>query len=167
MFMKKAKIALAVACVCLSLAMVCGQAQAGIQLLNEVITMKPGESTVREFPLFEKFDISKLGPMELFLLIGTGDNETKVGDLTLTLKPTVTKTFGSKLDFCLIGFAYPLGGKSEFFSPKSAAPLSITKVVKMRAIYGIALVGAYIKNITDGVDTPAQFSLTFSWAVGK
>ena len=165
--MKKAKIALAVACVCLSLAMVCGQAQAGIQLLNEVITMKPGESTVREFPLFEKFDISKLGPMELFLLIGTGDNETKVGDLTLTLKPTVTKTFGSKLDFCLIGFDYPLGGKSEFFSPKSAAPLSITKVVKMRAIYGIALVGAYIKNITDGVDTPAQFSLTFSWAVGK
>jgi hypothetical protein len=164
MFMKKAKIILAVAFVCLSLAMVCGQAQAGRSALNEVLTMDAGESTIREFVIYDQLDPGKLGPIEAYLVIGTGDNTTKMGDLTITLKPTATKTFGSELDYCLLGLIYPVGSAPVFINVKTAAPLSITKTVKMNAIYGFALVGAYIKNIKGDVNLPVPFAITFSWA---
>ena len=162
--MKKAKIALAVAFVCLSLAMVCGQAQARSGSLHEVLTMEPGENTVREFVIYDQLDTSKLSPIESYLVIGTGDNDTKMGDLTITLKPTATKAFGAELDYCLIGFIYPLGSMPAFINITTAAPLSITKIVKMKAIYGFALVGAYIKNIKGDVTLPVPFSITFNWA---
>ncbi|MBN2107411.1 MAG: hypothetical protein JW832_08280 [Deltaproteobacteria bacterium] len=140
-----------------------GTAQAGA-----LLTLDPGESTIREFTLYEEFDARKLGPMETFLVIGMGDNETnKLGDLTITLKPSVTKDFGTVLEYSLIGLAYPLGGKPEFINVKSAAPLSITKTVKMSAAYGLVLVGAYIKTIDGDALLPAQFSITFNWAVAK
>jgi len=162
--MKKAKIALAVAFVCLSLAMVCGQAQAGSRLLNEVLTIAAGESTVREFVIYDQLDPSKLSPIESYLAIGIGDNTTKMGDLTITLKPTATKSYGAVLEYCLIGFVYPLGGTPVFINVKTAAPLSITKTVKMKAIYGFALVGTYIKTISGDVILPVPFSITFNWA---
>ena len=165
--MKKAKISLAVACVCLSLAMVCGQAKAGGSSLNEVLTMDPGENTVREFVIYGELVGSKLGPIEAYLVIGTGDNDTKLGDLTITVKPTATKTFGSDLDFCLIGFAYPIGGAPAFINVTSAAPLSLVKTVKMKARYGLVLVGTYITSITGDVTLPVPFSITFNWAVAK
>jgi len=34
----------------------------------------------------------------------------------------------------------------------------------MKAIYGFALVGAYIKNIKGDVTLPVPFSITFNWA---
>jgi len=139
-----------------------GTAQAG-----SLLTLSPGEGTVREFMLYDEFDSRRLRPIETFMVIGTGDNETKMGDVTITLKPTVTKDFGAVFEFSLIGLAYPLGGKPTFISMKTAAPLSITKTVKMSAAYGLVLVGAYIKNIDGDVLLPAQFSITFSWAVGK
>ena len=151
----------------LALCMVSVQAQAGRSGLNAVLTMDPGEATVREFVVYDQLDISKLGPVESFLAIGMGDNTTKMGDLTITIKPTATKTFGSELDFCLIGFVYPLGGKGEFFNMETAAPLTIAQTVKMKAIYGFALVGVYIKNITGDVSLPVPFSITLSWASAK
>ena len=165
--MKKARFALAVACVCLSLATVCPQAQASSSALNEVLTLSPGENTIREFVIYGELEGSKLGPIEAYLVIGTGDNTTKLGDLTITVKPTATKTFGSDLDFCLIGFAYPIGGTPVFINVTSAAPLSLVKTVKMKATYGLVLVGTYIKNITGDVNLPVPFSITFNWAIAK
>jgi len=148
--------------------LVCAMSMAAAQVrAGSLLTLDPGESTIREFYLHDAFDSRKLGPMEAFLVFGSGDNETKLGDLTITLKPTVTKDFGAVLEYSLVGLAYPLGGTPVFFNVKSAAPLTLTKTLKMSAVYGLVLTGAYIKNIDGDVLLPAQFSITFSWAVGK
>ena len=166
--MKKGSMKLfAVVCMALALCMAAGQAQAGSSALNEVLTLSPGENTIREFVIYGELEGSKLGPIEAYLVIGTGDNTTKLGDLTITVKPTATKTFGSDLDFCLIGFAYPIGGTPVFINVTSAAPLSLVKTVKMKATYGLVLVGTYIKNITGDVNLPVPFSITFNWAIAK
>lgn len=140
------------------------QAQAGA-----ILTLEPGESTVREFVLYDEFNPRQLGPMDTYLVVGKGDNETKtlLGDLTITLKPTVTKSFSSVVDYALIGFSYPFGGKPQVFNMKSSAPLTLTKTVKMKAVYGLVLVGAYIKTISGDVNLPVQFGITFSWAQAK
>jgi|GEM_PF-1796427 len=168
--MKKAKIAVAaVVCACLSLAVICRQAQAAGNLLNEVLTMSPGESIVREFFIYDAFDINKPGPVESYLVIGIGvsaDNAT-LGDLTITVKPTSTKPFGANVDFSLIGFAYPFGGAPAFFNVKTDAPLPSVKTVKMRTHYAFALVGTYIQDISGDVPLPVTFSITFGWAVAK
>ncbi len=151
-----------------SAVLVCAMSMAAVQVqAGSLLTLDPGESTIREFYLYDEFDSRTFGPMETYLLIGTGDNETKLGDLTITLKPTVTKDFGAVLEYSLLGLAYPLGGKPAFINVKSAAPLTLTKTVKMSAAYGLVLAVAFIKNIDGDVLLPAQFSITFSWAVGK
>jgi len=149
------------------LTLVLAMSLAGAAQASGLLTLSPGESTIREFQLYDEFDSRSLRPIETFLVIGTGDNETKMGDVTITLKPTVTKDFGTVLEFSLIGLVYPLGGKPLFINMKTAAPLSIAKTVKMSAAYGLVLVGAYIKNIDGDALLPAQFSITFSWAVAK
>ena len=156
----------------LAFCMVTLQAQAAGNLLNEVLTMSPGESIVREFVIYDALDIKKVGPVESYLVIGIGvsaDNAT-LGDLTITVKPTVTtvtKPFGSNVDFSLIGFAYPFGGAPAFFNVKTDAPLSSVKTVKMRTHYAFALVGTYINDISGDVILPVPFSITFAWAVAK
>jgi hypothetical protein len=168
--MKKAKCAVAVALACLSLAMICpqAQAQAAGSLLNDVITMSPGESQVREFAIYDAFDIKNAGPVESYLVIGaSADNATKFGDLIITVKPASTKPFGAIVGFNLIGIAYPFGGAPAFFNVKSDLPLSSAKTIKMRTNYAFALVGTYITAITGDVIMPVQFSITFAWAVAK
>ena len=153
----------------LAFCMVTLQAQAAGNLLNEVLTMSPGESIVREFFIYDAFDINKPGPVESYLVIGIGvsaDNAT-LGDLTITVKPTSTKPFGANVDFSLIGFAYPFGGAPAFFNVKTDAPLPSVKTVKMRTHYAFALVGTYIQDISGDVPLPVTFSITFAWAVAK
>ncbi len=163
--MKKARMkSYAVLGIALALCMIAVQAQAGGRLINEVISMAPGESAVREFVVSDQLDVSTLRPIESYLVIGSGDNVTKMGDLAITLKPTATKAYGAVLEFCLIGFVYPLGGAPVFINSKTTAPLTITKTVKMKAIYGFALVGTYIKTISGDVTLPVPFSITFNWA---
>ena len=55
--MKKAKISLAVAGICVALAMVCTQAQAA----SPVISLSPGDTVAREFILGDEIDFRKLG----------------------------------------------------------------------------------------------------------
>ena len=163
--MKKGRMKLFAALgIALALCMVATQAQAGGRLLNEVLTIAAGENAVREFVVYDQLDIRSLRPIESYLAIGIGDNTTKMGDLTITLKPTATKSYGAVLEYCLIGFVYPLAANPVFFNITTAAPLTITKTVKMKAIYGFALVGTYIKTISGDVILPVPFSITFNWA---
>jgi hypothetical protein len=148
--------------------MLAGTAQAGAFL-----SMDPGESQTRDFILWDQFQAARLGPMETFILMGSGSDTTPMGNLTITIKPTVTKYFGAVVEYSLIGLAYPLadfaslfGGTPVVINVKTSAPLSLTKAVTMNAKYGIALLGIFIKKITGDVDLPVQFNITFAWAAG-
>ena len=108
--MKKAKISLAVAGICVALAMVCCTAQAA----SPVISMDPGDTITREFILGDEIDFRKLGPAQLFLVIGTGDNETLIGDLSISIKSAVTEEFGTDVDFTVQGVSIALDTKPAF-----------------------------------------------------
>lgn len=132
-----------------------------------LLTLTPGGSTIREFQLYDEFDYRSLRPMETFLILGFGSDENLLGDMTIQLKPSITRDFGAVVEFGLIGLAYSLGGRPVFISADTAAPLTLTKTIPMSAAYGLVLVGAYIKNITGDVLLPAPFTITFSWATGE
>jgi hypothetical protein len=159
--MKKARLGwIAGLGIALALCMTSLQAQAA-----EVISLSPGDSSLREFVLYDQFDFLKLGPAEVFAIIGTGDNSTnKIGDMTISVKATATKTFGSVVDFTLMGLAYPIAGKPAMISQTSTAGIALTKTLKTSGQYGIAIVVIYIKTLEGDVNLPVQFSITASLA---
>ena len=166
MFMKKAKISLAVAGICVALAMVCCTAQAA----NPVISLKPGDTLVRQFLLYDEIDYRNLGPAQLFLVIGTGDNETLLGNLSISVKSAVTQEeFGSEVDYTIRGIAMPLGGKPLIISgPVASVPNTLTKTITFNSVYGFALVVFYISNLDGNIyGYPVQFTATFGMTVGK
>ncbi|MBN2109127.1 MAG: hypothetical protein JW832_16995 [Deltaproteobacteria bacterium] len=169
--MKKAKISLAVAGICLALAMVCSSAQAA----SPVISLDPGDTLTREFILGDEIDFSKLGPAKLFLVIGTGDNETLLGDLTISVTSSVVaEEFGTDIDYTVQGVAIGLDtkpafklGKPTVFAPVTTVPNAAKKVIKLNSAYGFALVVIYISNFDgDTYGNPVKFSATFGMSVG-
>jgi hypothetical protein len=170
MYMKKAKLSLLVAAICLALAMVCSTAQAA----NPLVSMDPGDTIAREFILGDEIDFSKLGPAQLFLVIGTGDNETLVGDLTISIKSAVTEEFGTDVDFTVQGVAIGLDtkpafklGKPTVFAPVTTVPNELKKTIKFNTAYGFALIVVYISNLDGDLNgTPVKFTATFGMSVG-
>lgn len=142
-----------------------GPAQAAA--INEVISLSPGENQTREFILYDVFDIQKPGPIESWVVICSGDNETKAGKLTITLSTTATKTFGSYMDYSLIGFGYSLGGTPAFINAAATTPWTAEEVVTMNATFGFAYVAAMINGITGDVTLPAPFSIVFKLSVAE
>jgi len=162
MFMKKAKFSLAVAGICLALAMVCSSAQAA----SPVISLDPGDTLTREFILGDEIDFSKLGPAQLFLVIGTGDNESLLGDLTISVTSSVTEEFGTDVDYTVRGIALPIGGKVNIFGQVTTVPNTAKKIIKFNSVYGFALVVIYISNLDGDIyGAPVKFSATFSMSV--
>jgi hypothetical protein len=170
MFMKKAKISLAVAGICVALAMVCCTAQAA----NPVISLKPGDTLVRQFLLYDEIDYRNLGPAQLFLVIGTGDNETLLGDLSISIKSAVTEEFGTDVDFTVQGVAIGLNtkpaiklGKPIMFAPVTTVPNELKKTIKFNTAYGFALMAVYISNLDGDIyGGPVKFTATFGMSVG-
>ena len=164
--MKKAKMSLALACcIWCALAVACGSVRA----TNPVISLKPGDTLVRQFLLYDVFNPRDLGPAQLFLVIGTGDNETLLGDLSISIKSTVTQQeFGSEVDFTVRGIALPLGGKPLVFSQITTVPLAAAKTFKFNSVYGFALLVVYISNLQGDIyGYPVQFAATFGMTTGK
>ena len=169
--MKKAKISLAAASICLVLAMVCASAQAA----NPVISLKPGDTLSRQFLLYDEFNPRDLGPAQLFLVIGSGDNETLLGNLSISIKSAVTQEeFGSEVDYTLRGIAMPLSGqplklgKPLIFGQVTSVPLTSAKTITFNSVYGFALLVVYINNLQGDIyGYPVQFTATFGMTVGK
>ncbi len=168
--MKKAKISFALAGICCALAMVCSSAQAA----SPIISMDPGDTIAREFILGDEINFSKLGPAQLFLVIGTGDNETLVGDLSISIKSAVTEEFGTDVDFTVQGVAISLDtkpafklGKPTVFAPVTTVPNELKKTIKFNTAYGFALMVVYISNLDGDLNgTPVKFTATFGMSVG-
>jgi hypothetical protein len=145
------------------------------QAANPLVTLKPGDSLTREFALFSQINYLNFSPAQAFLVIGTGDNTTKLGDLTIAIKSYVpSKDFGGDIDFSLKGLALPLsaGAVPSYIAmdgtvPVAATypPVAATKAVKFNSLYGVAIVVIYIgKFDADTSGEPARFSVTFSIA---
>jgi hypothetical protein len=164
MYMKKVKISLAVAGICLALAMVCSTAQAA----SPVISLDPGDTLTREFILGDEIDFSKLGPAQLFLVIGTGDNETLLGNLSITVTSSVKEEeFGTDIDYTVRGVALPIGGKVNVFGQVTTVPNAAKQTITFNSAYGFALVVIYISNLDgDTYGNPVKFSATFGMSVG-
>lgn len=155
-------------CVALALLVAGGSAQAGFNRLPEVIILKPGLEQTRQFYLNDEFDAYGLNNYGSYLFVAIGDNTTKCGNLTLTLSTSATINFGSYIDYALIGFDYPIGGKfdknfyknyiiySNFTTPQKAV-----KVITLNAAYGFGWVCALISNIEGVVTQPVPFSINF------
>ena len=93
----------------------------------------PGRYVAREFILGDEIDFSKLGPAQLFLVIGTGDNETLLGDLSISIKSAVTEEFGTDVDFTVqvlpLAWTKPAFklGKPTMFAPVTTVPNELKK----------------------------------------
>jgi len=133
----------------------------------EIVVMDVGDpDQIREFYLDGVFEgISELGPAKTFIFIGTGDNETQCGKLTMTLATAAKRDYGAEMTFSLKGFAYGLGGSPSVISASGTAPAKAAKSVTFNTPYGIAFITVLITDISGGdVDLPAPFTLTFSLA---
>jgi hypothetical protein len=168
--MKKARMSLAVAGICVALAMVCANAQAA----NPVISLDPGDTLQREFLLYNEIDFRKLSPVQLFVVIGTGDNETLLGDLSISIKSAVTEEFGTDVDFTVQGVSIALDtkpafklGKPVMFAPVTTVPNEMKKTIKFNTAYGLVVMAVYISNLNGDLDGyPVKFTATFGMSVG-
>ena len=152
------------ACVALALLIAAASAQAGFNGLPEVIMLKPGLEQTRQFYLNDSFDASGLNNYESYLFVAIGDNTTQCGNLTITLSTTATISFGAYMDYSLMGFAYPVGGKFDkkfIISANFTTPQKAVKVITLNAAYGFGWVCALIKNIEGVVTQPTPFSINF------
>jgi len=156
----------AVALVCVGLLGVAAPA-AGYLVTESPITLSPGEPQSRQFILYEPFDIKKPGPASPWLIICSGDDETKCGKLTITLTTTTKPTFGSYMDYSFVGFAYALGGTPEFINAAATTPWPAEKVITLNSTFGIVYVAALINKIKGDVPLPAEFSIVFKLAVAQ
>ena len=162
-------------CVALALLVTGGSAQAGLfKGLPEVIVLKPGHDATRQFYLNDTFDLNGFDNYESYLFVAVADNSTspatKPGVLTITLSTSATITFGAYIDYSLIGFSYPIGGKlaaNSFYSLNFTTPQKATKAITLNSMYGFGFVAAFIKNIEGVVTQPTPFSIVFSLAAKK
>ena len=162
----KKTIFLVVAMLC-SISVFGGSAQAIGYLVNEVITLSPGENQTREFLVYQPFDIKNLGPAEPWLIICSGDNETKCGKLTISLTTKAKPTFGSYMDYSMVGFAYAVGGTPELINQAATTPWPAEKVININSTFGIVYVAALINKIKGEVPLPAEFSIVFKLSVAQ
>jgi hypothetical protein len=140
-------------------------AQAAV--INELISLSPGENQTREFVLYNVFDIKTPGPAQSYVIICSGDNETKAGKLTITLTTTAKKDFGSYVDYSMMGFGYSLGGTPAFISAAATTPWPAEKVLTLNSTFGFAFVSAMIRGITGDVELPAPFTMVFKLSVAE
>jgi hypothetical protein len=162
-------------CVAVALLVTAGSAQAGVfKGLPEVIVLQPGHDQTRQFYLNDTFDLDGFNNYESYLFVAVGDNSTKPatkpGVLTITLSTSATITFGSYIDYSLLGFSYPIGGKlaaNSFYSLNYTTPQKATKAITLNAMYGFGFVAAYMKNIEGVVTQPTPFTIVFSLAAKK
>ena len=162
-------------CVALALLVTGGSAQAGLfNGLPEVVVLKPGHDATRQFYLNDTFDLNGFDNYEAFLFVAVADNSTtpatKCGVLTITLSTSATITFGAYIDYSLIGFSYPIGGKlaaNSFYSLNFTTPQKAVKAITLNSMYGFGFVTALIRNIEGVVTQPTPFSILFSLAAKK
>jgi hypothetical protein len=140
-------------------------AQAAV--INEVISLSPGDNQTREFVLYDVFDIQTPGPAQSYLIICSGDNETKAGKLTISLSTSAKKTFGSLVKYSLLGLGYGLGGTPQFINVDATTPWKPKAVVTLNTTFGIAFVSAIINDITGDVELPAPFTIVFKLSVAQ
>jgi hypothetical protein len=151
-------------CVALALLVAAGTAQAGFNGLPEVIMLKPGLEQTRQFYLNDEFDAYGLNNYGSYLFVAIGDNTTQCGNLTITLSTSATISFGAYIDYSLIGFAYPVGGKFDkkfIINTNFTTPQKATKVITLNSVYGFGWVGALIRSIEGVVTQPTPFSINF------
>jgi|GEM_PF-4254549 len=141
------------------------------QAANPMVNLKPGDSQERDFILYSKIDFLKLGPAQVFLVIGVGDNASKLGDLSIAIKTSVASSeFATQIDYTLTGVALPLSATPApiSISQVSTVPNALTKVVSFNATYGFALVAVYISTFDgDTYGQPVKFSVIFTMAKQK
>ena len=162
-------------CVALALLVTATTAQAGLfNSLPEVIVLQPGHDQTRQFYLNDAFDLNGFDNYEPYLFVTVGDNSTKpatkCGVLTITLSTSATITFGAYIDYSLIGFSYPIGGKlalNSFYGLNVTTPQKAVKAITLNSMYGFGFVTALIRNIEGVVTQPTPFSILFSLAAKK
>ena len=162
-------------CVALALLVAATTAQAGLfNSLPEVIVLQPGHDQTRQFYLNDACDLNGFDNYESYLFVALADNSTspatKCGVLTITLSTSATITFGSDIDYSLIGFSYPIGGKlalNSFYGLNVTTPQKAVKAITLNSMYGFGFVTALIRNIEGVVTQPTPFSILFSLAAKK
>ena len=164
----------AAVCVGLALLVAGGSAQAGLNGLPEVIILTPGHDQTRQFYLNDEFDPHGFNNYASYLFVAVADNSTspatKCGVLTVTLSTSATISFGATIDYSLIGFSYPIGGKlglNSFYNVNFTTPQKATKAITLNSMYGFGFVTALIRDIKGVVTQPTPFSILFSLAAKK
>ena len=145
-----------------------GTAQASIWN-RDILTMSPGEATVRQFLLYDALDASELGPMGVFAVVGIGSDAAPLGNLTVTVTPNIKKDFGKVIDYTVIGFAYTFGGAFAMISGGSTDPLRAVEIVPLNGPYAFAIMAIFISSVDGPGDweKPAEFTATFEMSAGE
>jgi hypothetical protein len=161
--MKKAKFGLLTITLMLSisLAISVSTALASDYVINEFISMKDGESQQREFEISDCISIPAFEPVEVFIILATGN----AGDLNITLSADPEMDFGVTMEFGLTGFGFSLDEGFIFIMEDATTPYDIDTSVTINSNFGFVCVGAYMKEFSDSrnhYELPVPFEITFA-----
>ena len=158
--MKKIKLGLRTLTLLISLTISGSTALAADYLINEFITLKPGESQQREFEIRDCVSMPELEPVEVFMVLATGN----AGDLSITLSADPEMDFGVTMEFGLTGFGFSLDEGFIFIMEDATTPYDVETSVTIDSNFGFVCVGAYMKEFSDSrhhYDLPVPFEITF------
>lgn len=162
--MKKMKIGVVVLSVLMSfcLVSVATSVQAKSYLVQELISMSPGDQQQRIYGVADFRGAYGLGPIEGFLVLATSDP----GTLSVTVKANPElKDPRTVVDYNLLGIGYSMNLGPIFFSASASTPFSITKDVQIDASFGFVWLGTYMSGVSGGgtkadVVKPVPFTIT-------
>jgi hypothetical protein len=164
--MKKTKIGVVVLGVLISccLVSVATPVQANSYIVQELISMSPGDQQQRIYGVSDFRGAYGLGPIEGFLVLATSDP----GTLSVTLKANPElKDPRTVVDFNLLGIGYSLNLGPIFFTAKASTPFLIQRDVQIDASFGFVWLGTYMSGVSGGgskadVVKPVPFTITLS-----
>jgi len=151
--MKKAKILTAV----LALALI--TFSAGAVCAQESIFLSPGQSTVKEFYVYEVGTYTGA-------IITTLSFADPAGSIDISVAADPDRTFGSEMKFSVLGIGLTLDTTNPipFISGSATVPTAntIATSIAVNSNFGIVLIGVKIDSIMGTVTLPVEFTATIS-----
>lgn len=141
-------------------------------LAQEVISVMPGKTVVREFFLFDVFDPSELSPAQSYIVYTLGF-VVPAGDLIISVAADPERDFTARIIFSVIGTGFSSKEGLAFIFASGADPgTDATTTVPINSTFGIYAIIVKIDFITRdnehrAVELPVPFTIAFSVTEGE
>ncbi len=169
-FMKNTNLKITV--IIILLAIGCAFTVSAVQA-QEVISVSPGKTEVREFYLYDVFDFGCLCPVQGYIINTIGPT-TPAGELSVGLTCKPTRTFTSQVRYSVLGVGLAIDFASfdpaqivKFFYATGADPgAPVAQKVAINANLGIVALIIKIDKIVGEVPEDVQLPIPFTITLG-